>query len=150
MRDPHLADTNILLRLARRDDPEYNIVRAAVLKLQKSGAWFCYCSQNLVEFWNVATRPKSRNSFGLSVAEADREAQLIEANLELLPESPQIHQLWRRLVVAHSVSGVQVHDARLVATIHAHGIQHLLTFNVHNFSRYTEIAVLHPREVVGV
>ncbi len=34
--EPHLADTNILPRLARRDDPEYSVVRAAIQKLHFS------------------------------------------------------------------------------------------------------------------
>lgn len=63
---PYLADTNILLRLTRRGDPDYELVRRAVRTLKAQGATFCYTSQNLVEFWNVATRPKERNGFGLS------------------------------------------------------------------------------------
>jgi hypothetical protein len=42
-----------------------------------------------VEFWNVATRPKDRNGFGLSITDADREVQLIEAQLTLLPDNEQ-------------------------------------------------------------
>src|SRR5439155_16133040 len=110
--EPHLADTNILLRLTRRDDPDYSAVRAAVQMLLRRGASLCYTSQNLVEFWNVATRPKDRNGFGLSIAETDQEAQLIEGELTLLADNEQVHREWRRLVVAHAVSGVQVHDAR--------------------------------------
>jgi len=37
---------------------------------------------------------------------------------------------WRRLVVTCSVSGVQVHDARLVAAMHAYGLQSLLTLTL--------------------
>jgi hypothetical protein len=36
--EPHLIDTNILLRLTRRDDPDYDIVRTAIQTLQKAGA----------------------------------------------------------------------------------------------------------------
>jgi hypothetical protein len=56
---------------------------------------------------------------------------------------------WRRLVVACSVAGVQVHDARLVAAMLAHGVPQLLTLNGRDFARYPGIAVLHPRDVVG-
>ena len=148
--EPYLADTNILLRLVLRDDPEYSLVRTAVQKLQRDGVSLCYTSQNLVEFWNVATRPKNRNGFGLSIAEVDREVGLIETDLTLLPENDRIHPLWRRLVVAHAVSGVQVHDARLVAAMQANGVKYLLTLNDQDFSRYTGVTVLHPREVAKV
>jgi predicted nucleic acid-binding protein len=148
--EQYLADTNILLRLVLRDDPEYSLVRTAVQKLQRDSVSLCYTSQNLVEFWNVATRPRNRNGFGLSIAEVDREVGLIEADLALLPENDRIHPLWRRLVVAHAVSGVQVHDARLVAAMQANGVKYLLTLNDQDFSRYTAITVLHPREVAKV
>jgi predicted nucleic acid-binding protein len=38
-----------------------------------------------------------------------------------------------------------VHDARIVATMKAHGIKNLLTFNSDDFKRYTEITVHHPQ-----
>ncbi len=108
----------------------------------------CYIAQNLVEFWNVATRPKERNGFGLSVAEADREATLIEGEFTLLPDNEQLHPEWRRLVLTHSVVGVQVHDARLVAAMRVHGIRHLLTLNDQDFLRYPGITVVHPRQLL--
>ena len=43
---------------------------------------------------------------------------------------------WRRLVVNYGVSGVQVHDARLVATMLVHDVTHILTFNTQDFIRY--------------
>ncbi|MEI6442036.1 MAG: hypothetical protein WCO29_02610 [Nostocales cyanobacterium ELA583] len=33
--------------------------------------------------------------------------------------------------------GVNVHDARLVAVILAHGLTHILTFNISDFKRYS-------------
>ncbi len=146
--EPYLADTNILLRLARRDDPHYRIVRAALQRLRRGGSSLCYVPQNLVEFWNVATRPTERNGFGLSAVEADREARAIEGQLTFLADNEQVHVEWRKLVVAHSVLGVHVHDAHLVAAMRVHGIRHLLTLNDRDFARYPGITVVHPRELL--
>jgi len=33
--------------------------------------------------------------------------------MNFLPDSREVHERWRALLVAHSVQGVQVHDARL-------------------------------------
>jgi predicted nucleic acid-binding protein len=65
----------------------------------------------------------------------------------LLPDSEAIYHEWRRLVVTHSVSGVKVHDARLAAAMKVHGIEHLLTLNPDDFTRYTDITVVHPGTV---
>ena len=42
---------------------------------------------------------------------------------------------WKALVGQLGVIGKQVHDARLVAVCHVHGVTHLLTFNVAHFVR---------------
>ena len=123
------------------------MVRSAVDTLVARGDQLCYVSQNLVEFWNVCTRPADKNGFGLTGAEADARAKMIESKFLFLPDTPRIQAEWRRLVVVCSVSGVQVHDARLVAAMLAHGVPQLLTLNDGDFSRYPGISVAHPREV---
>ncbi len=107
----------------------------------------CYTPQNLVEFWRVCTRPVSANGFGLSVAETDRRAKVIERLFTLLPDRPEIHTEWRSLVVACEVSGVQVHDARLVAAMRVHGLSRLLTLNVADFTRFPGVIAVHPEDV---
>lgn len=143
-----LVDTNILLRLVNPVDPEYSIVRSAVDALVARGDRLCFVSQNLVEFWNVCTRPGDKNGFGLSGAETDSRAKLIESRFLFLPDTERVHGEWRRLVVAFSVAGVQVHDARLVAAMLAHGVSQLLTLNDRDFARYAGISAVHPRDFV--
>jgi len=144
-----LVDTNILLRFLEPKDGEYTLVREAVKTLTVSGESLCFASQNLIEFWNVCTRPISRNGLGLSPAQTDERAALIEGRFQLLTDNERVHVEWRRLVVAYSVAGVQVHDARIVAAMIAHGVPRLLTLNDRDFARYAAISVVHPREVVA-
>ena len=67
-----LLDTNILLRNARRSDPDYQRVNAALDRLIADGWELCVGVQNIVEFWVVATRPTNVNGLGLSPAEAEQ------------------------------------------------------------------------------
>lgn len=145
-----LVDTKILLRPVNPADPEYAIVRSAADALVARGDRLCFVSQNLVEFWSVCTRPARKNGFGLTGAETDVRAKLIERKFLFLPDSDRVHAEWRRLVVSFSVAGVQVHDARLVAAMLAHGVSHLLTLNNRDFARYAGISVVHPRDVEPV
>ena len=46
-----------------------------------------------------------------------RHADVIERDFELLPDSRDVHERWRSLLVALDVKGVQVHDARLAASM---------------------------------
>src|SRR2546427_4504468 len=130
-----LVDTNILLRITRRSDPQHRTVDTALARLAGQGTILFYTHQNIAELWNVMTRPVRRNGLGLTVVEAEREVRAIEAGMSLLPDGEAIYREWRRIVVEYGVSGVQAHDARLAAAMYIHGVGHILTLNVRNFSR---------------
>jgi predicted nucleic acid-binding protein len=142
----YLLDTNILLRWTQPLDPQHALAVKAVLQLREREEELCIVPQNLVEFWNVATRPVERNGFGLTPQQADAEVQRLEQLLPVKLDVPQIHAEWRRLVVEAEVRGVQVHDARLAAAMRVHGVSNLLTFNVRDFTRFGVTAV-HPSDV---
>ena len=142
-----LVDTNILLRMTRRSDPQHDVVAAALARLAEQGTTLCYTHQNIAELWNTMTRPAQRNGLGLSVAEAEREVLAIEAGMSLLPESERVYREWREIIVKHGVMGVQVHDARLAAAMYVHGVKHILTLNVADFSRFEDLTGLHPSSV---
>lgn len=145
----YLADTNVLLRFLHRTDPRHSIVRAAVRKLRTNGHQLQATPQNFTEFWNVTTRPSERNGFGLTPLETDTLVRIAERLFPLLPDSPAIYPEWRRLVVDFSVSGVQVHDARLVAAMLVHNVTHILTLNTQDFSRYAPegIVAVDPKSI---
>jgi predicted nucleic acid-binding protein len=143
-----LLDTNILLRMSKRDDPHHPMIEGALRALAAQDARLCFTSQTLGEFWNASTRPLDQNGFGLSTAETDRIARVIERDFELLPDSRDVHDRWRHLLVMYGVKGVQVHDARLAASMYVHGVTQLLTVNVRDFQRFTGLRAIHPAEVV--
>ncbi len=132
----YLADTNVLLRIVHRTDVRHSIAQAAVHKLGTKGHQLQTTSQNFAEFWNASTRPTERNGFGLTRDETDTLLGELEQSFPLLPDSPEVYPIWRRLVVDYDVSGVQVHDARLAASMVAHNVTRILTFNVTDFDRY--------------
>jgi predicted nucleic acid-binding protein len=143
----YLVDSNVLLRWIKPDDRDYPVVVSAIDAILQQGAVLCYTSQNVGEFWNTCTRPLERNGYGLSPQEADRRAKFFEDKPHLLPDSPTVHQEWRRLLVTYNVSGVQVHDARLVAAMRVQDVPRILTFNDKDFARYRDIEAIHPRSV---
>jgi len=145
----YLVDTNVLLRWPRPSDPLYPTAKDAVERLLATGHDLHVSTQNLVEFRNVATRPTDRNGFGMSPAQADAELDSLERVFSLAPDDAGVYPVWRNLVSTHSVSGVQVHDARLVAVMRVHGLTHLLSLNTADFERYTEVTPVHPQDVVG-
>lgn len=106
--------------------------------------------QILVEFWVVSTRPAANNGLGLSIEDARRKTQSAETFFPVALDTSPMFREWLRLVEVYRVSGVNAHDARIVAAMRTHGIQNLVTFNSADFKRFhgTEITVLTPDQVI--
>jgi len=143
----YLVDTNVLLRLAVPADPRHLSARRAVEALEEEG--LCVAGQNFVEFWNVATRPVENNGLGQTIPVVDRILSSLEQAFSRLPEPAEIYDRWRELVVRFGVSGVKVHDARLVALMLANDVVRILTFNADDFRRYEALGIraVDPGEV---
>lgn len=113
----YLVDTNVLLRLVTQADPLHDAALSAINGLEARGEEMHAAGQNFIELWNVATRPLDKNGLGQSLQAADRMLRKLEPAFPRLPESPDVYRLWHDLVVRFEVSGTQVHDARLVASL---------------------------------
>lgn len=50
-------------------------------------------------------------------------------------------------MLRHRVSGIKVHDARIVAAMIVHRVENILTFDLEDFKRYPEFVVVHPNSV---
>jgi predicted nucleic acid-binding protein len=139
-----LVDTNILLRITRRSDPQHKLVDTALARIAGQGAALHYTHQNIAELWNTMTRPINRNGLGLAIADTEREVQVVEAGKSLLADSQEVYRGWRKIVVQYNISGVQVHDARLAAAMYVHSVGNILTLNVADFSRFAGLSAIHP------
>ena len=102
----YLADTNILLRWVSPADPQHSLAVSSVKALQHRGEIIHITPQNLIEFWNVATRPAPANGLGMSPSEVERQVASLELLFPLVPDSPDVYREWRKLVAAAGVSGV--------------------------------------------
>lgn len=144
---PFLVDTNVLLRSVDTDSPmNYDAANAKEI-LRSQGEQLCIIPQNLIEFWNVYTRPIDKNGLGRTIKEAEAEVNRLKGLFVLLPDEERIYSEWERLVIKYDVKGVKVHDARLVAAMLVHELTHIVTFNSRDFARYSEVTAVHPTEV---
>ena len=143
----YLIDTNILLRSCQKDHAMHASAVDAVETLLARGEKLYIAPQNIIEFWNVATRLIDKNGLGMSIQKTAYEAARFEKLLSVKLDLPIVHQQWLDLVTRYEVKGAKVHDARLVAVAIVHGLTHVLTFNDKDFRRFQEITVVHPDEV---
>ena len=132
----YLTDTNVLLGFSYRADPRYRIVRPTVREL-------------LQMVINYRRHRKISRNFG--TCQLDPLIETVLGKCHLKPTGYcstlngfslcyQIHLMSTPngdgLPSDYGVSGVQVHDARLVATMLVHDVTHILTFNTQDFIRY--------------
>ncbi len=73
-----LLDTNVLLRSAEPSHPMYEEAVNATNTLLGRGEELWLAPQNLIEFWNVYTRPVERNGLGHTVTEASTEVNRLK------------------------------------------------------------------------
>jgi predicted nucleic acid-binding protein len=85
-----LLDTNVLLRLAEGETGD-SAVRAAVVRLKARDEQLCFTMQNIIELWNVCTRPTSSNGLGVSMSDVEVRARILDAQLTRLPEDDRIY-----------------------------------------------------------
>jgi predicted nucleic acid-binding protein len=148
----YLLDTGILLRLANTVDPQHEVVSLAVQRLGDRHNNFMTTTQNIAEFWNVATRPTELNGLGFT---ADNISTALSRTVEPLCVVTREHSLHykelKRLLRSYQVLGKQVHDARLVASMLTWKIPTILTLNAKHFKRFEPegIVIATPETVLA-
>ena len=84
----YLLETNVLIRLARKNGPQRHEALVALRLLRSRNEDLYYTSQVLAEFWNVCTLPSSaRGGLGLSIQETDRKSRIVEKYFTFLSDS---------------------------------------------------------------
>lgn len=141
----HLIDTNILLRSCEPDHPMFKPAKDTVKALLNRGNNLHITPQNLIEFWNVCTRPKDKNGLDYSINKTQSEVEKIKMMFPLLTDNALIYSEWEKLVKNYEVKGVNVHDARLVAAMIVHDLTHIVTFNGQDFRCYQEVTIIDPK-----
>ncbi len=144
-----LTDTSVLIRLAKKSDPDHNRADAALYTLRSRGDEPCVVPQVIYEYWVVCTRPVEQNGLGMTVTATTATMTRLQQSFPVYRDERAIFDRWEELVTRHEVKGKNAHDARIVAAMLHHRLTHLLTFNDSDFKRFAEIAVLTPGEVAA-
>lgn len=147
-RDLALLDTNVLIYALYKDSVHHPAARALLEQAIQDDAGFCVTPQVLAEFYAVVTHPK-RVTHSKSPEEAlDTIAGFLAMpGMLSLMIPPDIVSRRMELVRRYPqhVTNRKIFDAQLVATMLAHGVKRIYTFNVSDFSPFAEIGVIEPQ-----
>ena len=141
--EPGIVDANVLVYALDADAPLHAAARA-LLETGRNGSTTLYVtSQILCEFYSIVTNarrvPKPRSS-----ADALSAIAGLLGFLHVLPVPVHTVDGWLDLLHRHPVTGGDVFDLQIVATMLANGVQRIYTFNMGDFEVFSELSVLTP------
>ncbi len=140
--DTVVLDTNVLLAAT---DPTRASHRQA-LSVFEDRTWqqrtLVLSGQVVREYLVVATRPVEQNGLELHSREAlTNIAAFIKRTIKI-DENELVRRRLRELLDRYELEGKRIHDANIVATMLARGVQYLLTENGNDFAFCPQVEVL--------
>ena len=116
---------------------------AASRRLLEFGHNLCVSPQVLAEFYSVVTNPR-RVSAPFKPAEAVSFIEQLGSRIEVVSIDPVVVQNWTRLAIERAVVGADIFDLQIVATLTAHGIRRIYTYNRQDFEGFSGLVALAP------
>ncbi|MGD0139512.1 MAG: TA system VapC family ribonuclease toxin [Tepidisphaeraceae bacterium] len=143
--EPALLDTNVLVYSLYQDAPQHAACRAIVERGRGADAALFVAAQTMAELYSVITNPR-RVTNPRSTAEAIDaiERFLAMPGLALVHQPVDVVARWCDLLRHHAVTGGDIFDLQLVATMMASGIARIYTFNQDDFKPFSGIQILTP------
>jgi predicted nucleic acid-binding protein len=137
------VDTNILVYAALSDDKRHDACKR--LLASRTGPVLFLSHQILAEFYATVTNPKPVSTPLTSVnAIGYIEALLRSPRTILLPIPAEVSPHWLMLLKRSGVLGQRVFDFQIAATMLAHGVDTLATYNWSDFKDIAEIEIFEP------
>lgn len=134
--EPEFIDTNVLVYAVLTSSPMYAQAMRALEEREKGGVELWISRQIMREFLSTLTR-KSTLSSALPVSTLATDLVAFQSRYRIAEDGPSVTDQLLILLAAVPVGGKQIHDANIVATMLAHGLNRLLTHNVADFRRFT-------------
>ena len=145
--EPGLIDANVLIYAVDLDSQRHSASHGLLEAAGKAGTHLYVTSQVLCEFYSIVTNPR-RIGAPHSPAEALRIISELLALpcIHVLPTPSRAVAGWMALLERHPVTGGDVFDLQIVATMQANNIHRIYTFNDKDFKVFPELTVVAPGE----
>jgi uncharacterized protein len=141
--EPGIIDANVLVYAMDADAPHHGASRALLEAALEESTTLYVTSQILCEFYSIVTNGR-RVLRPRSSADAVAAVNSLFAFLHVLPTPVRAVEGWIDLLRRHPVTGADVFDLQLVATMLANDIQRIYTYNTADFNVFPELTVNKP------
>jgi predicted nucleic acid-binding protein len=141
--DPGIIDAKVLVYAFDTNAPQH-LASRNLLDAGRTGATRLYVtSQVLCEFYSVVTNPR-RVLKPRPVADAIAAINDLLSFLHVLPIPARTVEGWLDLLRLRPVTGAEVFDLQLAATMLVNGVNRIYTYNTGDFSVFKELVVSEP------
>lgn len=138
------VDTNVLIYANVADAPLHSVALSAIVSRYAAGVDIWISRQILREYLSVITRMNIQSPIPKPASLFTNRIRFFETHFQVVEETPQVTEKLLSLIEQFPVGGSQIHDANIVATMQVYGIRHLLTHNVSDFERFSEVITILP------
>jgi predicted nucleic acid-binding protein len=143
--EPGLVDTNVIVYSINADAPDHASSRALLEAARIPSTELYVSSQIICELYSVITSAR-RVAAPCSPREALQvlSAILTLPGIRVLPIPAEALTALLEILRVHPLTGGDVFDAQIVATMKANNIQRIYTFNAEDFEVFPELSVVVP------
>jgi toxin-antitoxin system PIN domain toxin len=138
-----IVDANVLVYAFDADAPQHLASRRLLDEGRSGGTTLYVTSQILCEFYSIVTNPR-RVAKPRAATEAIAAIVGLLAFLHVLPIPARAVEGWLDLLRRRPVTGGDVFDLQLAATMLANGVQRIYTFNTTDFESFEELTTSTP------
>jgi predicted nucleic acid-binding protein len=133
-------DTNSLIYLKFSSLSFHQSTKSIFLSLTERNNKFYISNQILREYISSCTREKLHKSYEELIFDCEEFIQVFE----VLEDTKQVSISLLELCKKYQVNGKQVHDANITASMIANSIPYILTANVADFKRFSDLIKIIP------
>jgi predicted nucleic acid-binding protein len=141
--EPGIVDANVLVYALDADAQHHAASRALLESARDASSTLYVTSQILCEFYSIVTNGK-RVVKPRSSTEALKAVSDLLGFLHVLPVPAHTVDGLMGLLARHPVTGGDVFDLQIIATMQANGVQRIYTFNTGDFDVFSELSVVTP------
>lgn len=141
--NPVFIDTNILVYANLALSPLHLQATQRLQDLDEQGFTLWVSRQILREYLSAMTRQGDLTG-EIPIASLVADVQYFVNRFRVAEDNLQVTESLLALMEQVPIGGRQVHDANIVATMQAYGIDQLLTHNVADFNRFSDFITVLP------
>ena len=138
------VDTNLLVYAHRKDSPWHQPANAAIRSLWEGAGSWALLWPCLHEFFGIATHPRLyRPASTILEATTQIDEWMSSPSVSTLGETDDYWPHLSAVLTQSKIIGPKVHDARIAALCHMHGVRELWTAD-RDFSQFAGLGVRNP------